>query len=94
MLRPSAPTSGSALPRLAVDLGVLLEGGMGILMLILPPLRLIMGGPGWITAIREGQPIIAAVDIALLLAGIWMLARIMPRRTRGLGSEPLLQAAE
>ncbi len=74
--------------------GVLLEGGMGILMLILPPLRLIMGGPGWITAIREGQPIIAAVDIALLLAGVWMLARIMPPRARRTGSEPLLQAAE
>lgn len=75
-------------------LSLLLEGCMGMLMLILPPLRLLMGGPGWLTAVREGQPIIAAVDIALLLAGILVLGRLIPHHARGSSSEPVLQAAE
>ncbi len=75
------------------NLSLLLERGMGILMVILPLLRLLMGGPGWITAIEGGQPIIAAVDIAFLLAGAWMLARHLPHRARR-SREFALQAAE
>jgi len=49
--------------------------GMGAIMILLPALRLLTGGPGWGTAIRAGQPIIVALDIAFLLAGALVLRR-------------------
>jgi uncharacterized iron-regulated membrane protein len=84
---------GGAFIRDRIKLSILLECGMGILMLILPSLRLFMGGPGWVIAMKAGQPIIAAVDIALLIAGLWMLARHFPQRAPRSG-ELTLQAAE
>jgi uncharacterized iron-regulated membrane protein len=54
-------------------LGRLLQLATGLVMLGLPPLRWITGGPGWSLAIDAGQPIIAALDLAFLLAGIWMI---------------------
>jgi len=44
----------------------------GLAMLALPILRLVTGGPGWSTALTASQPVIVALDCALLLAGGWM----------------------
>ncbi|MET0271324.1 MAG: PepSY-associated TM helix domain-containing protein [Sphingomonas sp.] len=54
-----------------------LQLATGAAMLLLPPLRLLTGGPGWPTALRGGEPAIVAVDLALLVAGGWMTWRIM-----------------
>ena len=52
----------------------MLKGATGAVALILPLLRLaIAGGPGWGEAVAVGQPIIAALDIAFLIAGVWLL---------------------
>lgn len=76
-------------------LSTLLEAATGVLMLILPLLRLFMGGPGWGVALKEGQPIIVAVDIALLLAGSWVIARIASQRSdRSSDQTIVFQAAE
>lgn len=51
-----------------------LKGATGAVMLTLPVLRLLAaGGPGWVEAIAAGQPIIAALDIAFVVAGIWLV---------------------
>ena len=75
-------------------LAPLVEGAIGVLLLGLPLLRLVMGGPGWSVAISAGQPIIAAADSALLLAGGWVIARVVSRRAGRIARRPaLLQAA-
>lgn len=52
----------------------IIRGATGLLMLSLPLLRLLAaGGPGWGTAIAAGQPVIAALDIAFLGVGAWLL---------------------
>lgn len=51
----------------------ILQHATAVIMIALPPLRLLIGGPGWSTAIVAGQPIIVALDMALLLAGAAML---------------------
>lgn len=56
-------------------LGRLLQFASGLVMAGLPPLRWIAGGPSWNSAIQAGQPIIAALDLAFLLAGIWLIWR-------------------
>lgn len=73
----------------------MLHLAIAAVMIALPPLRLATGGPGWTSALAAGQPIIAALDAAFLLAGGWMLWRAFA----GLGqhqrdARPLLQAAE
>jgi hypothetical protein len=60
----------------------MLQLATGLTMIVLPALRLAMGGPGWSGAIAAGQPIIPAGDCAFLLAGAWMIWRL-------LGSRPL-----
>lgn len=51
----------------------LLKGATGIAMLSLPVLRLFAAsGPGWGEAVAAGLPIIPAIDIAFMLAGIWL----------------------
>lgn len=72
-----------------------LQIGTGLLMLVLPPLRLFTGGPGWATAIIAGQPIIAALDAAFLMAGGWMIWRILSSgKARDANKLPRLLAAE
>lgn len=66
----------------------------GLVMLILPPLRLAMGGPGWGTALAAGQPVIPALDLALLLAGGWLVWRMLGSRAVRGADSLTLQAAE
>ncbi|GBH31606.1 PepSY-associated TM helix domain-containing protein [Sphingobium xenophagum] len=70
-----------------------LRGATGMLLILLPPLRLLTGGPGWGIAIAANQPIIVTLDIAFLLAGGWLLWQL-----RGRASAPsqsvALQPAE
>jgi uncharacterized iron-regulated membrane protein len=67
----------------------------GIAMLALPPLRLLTGGPGWATAILAEQPVIVALDIALVAAGGAMIWRIVGARLPiSARVSPSLQAAE
>lgn len=52
----------------------LLKVATGGIMVALPPLRLFAaGGPGWAEAIAAGQPMIAALDLAFALAGLWLV---------------------
>ncbi len=46
----------------------------GVVMVGLPILRLVTGGPNWIEAIAARQPMILTIDIALALAGTAFLA--------------------
>lgn len=48
---------------------------LGLGMLALVPLRLLLGGPGWVSAFSGGLVAVWALDIALLLAGGWLLQR-------------------
>ncbi|WP_278373651.1 PepSY-associated TM helix domain-containing protein [Sphingobium xenophagum] len=77
----------------AVRLSRWLRGATGMLLILLPPLRLLTGGPGWGIAIAANQPIIVTLDIAFLLAGGWLLWQL-----RGRASAPsqsvALQPAE
>lgn len=54
----------------------MLKGATGLVMLMLPLLRLAMAnGPGWSAAIGSGQPMIPALDIGFILAGLWLIHR-------------------
>lgn len=54
-------------------LAAIVKGATSVVMLALPVLRLfVAGGPGWGEAIAVGQPVIAALDIAFLIAGLWL----------------------
>lgn len=94
LIASAAVILGGALIKDRSKLGLLIEGGIGALMLGLPLLRLTMGVPGWTTAIQAGQPIIAAADIALLLAGGWTLAHVASLQSGHRASPSMLQAAE
>jgi uncharacterized iron-regulated membrane protein len=77
----------------------MLQLATGLTMIVLPALRLAMGGPGWSGAIAAGQPIIPAVDCAFLLAGAWMIWRLLasrplPDERTGDLDLPTLQPAE
>lgn len=73
----------------------LLQGGTATIMLALPPLRLLTGGPGWVTAIAVGQPVIVALDLAFLLVGGGMAWRsVRARRSVTNAAAHTLQAAE
>ena len=75
-------------------LGSLLQFGTGVIMAVLPFVRLITGGPGWPTAVAAGQPIIAALDLAFLLAGLWLGWQGAGLRARaGQGAAPSSVAA-
>jgi len=83
--------AGIALP--ARRLERLLQIAISLLLIALPLIRLMTGGPGWPRAIEAGQPIIIAVDIALLVAGGWMLwlgktRTARPRQTRKISLQP------
>lgn len=67
----------------ATGLGRAVQRATGMAMLLLPPLRLLTGGPGWAAAIMAEQPIIVALDLALLVAGgamIWRGRRLQAAR--------------
>jgi uncharacterized iron-regulated membrane protein len=88
-----AIAGGALLRSNAAVLGSL-QIGTGALLLALPLIRLASGGPGWPTAIAVGQPIIVAVDLALALAGGWMLWPMVAVRRPAREPRPSLQPAE
>ncbi len=71
-----------------------LKGATGALLILLPIIRLIGGGPGWGTALAAAQPIIIAVDLAMVLAGGWMLWPIVGRAFTGSAHRPIWQPAK
>lgn len=72
-----------------------LQLATGFVLLGLAPLRLLTGGPGWQAAFAAGQPVIPALDIAFLIAGLWMVWRIVqPGADRQTGTALSLKAAE
>ncbi|SFR85360.1 PepSY-associated TM helix domain-containing protein [Sphingomonas jatrophae] len=87
VIASAAVIAGAALMRSPAAFERALWLAMAIGMLILPPLRLALGGPGWAAAIDAGQPIIPALDLAFLAAGGWLTWRTKPRRA--VTSEPL-----
>lgn len=82
ILQPTSATASRAL-----------QMGTGVIMILLPALRLATGGPSWTDAITAGQPIIPAVDLAFLVAGGWLLWRLFGTRARDIDL-PALQPAE
>jgi uncharacterized iron-regulated membrane protein len=94
LITSAAVILGGFLMRDREKFGPVLEGAIGLLLLGLPLLRLFMGGAGWGEAIRAGQPIIAAVDCALLLAGGWVIARFASQWAGVRSRSAVLQAAE
>jgi len=81
---------GTTAPSVAA-LGRALQFATGLVLAGLVPLRWISGGPGWGRAIEAGQPIIAALDLAFLLAGIWMVwrAAALPARRLPFPARPV-----
>ncbi|AUW59597.1 PepSY domain-containing protein [Sphingobium sp. SCG-1] len=72
-----------------------LQLGTGLVMIALPVLRLVTGGPSWTVAMSAGQPIIAAMDSAFVLAGGFMLWRHFGAKRRQSGLRvPVLHPAE
>lgn len=88
-----AMIGGLALPSNAL-LERIFQLATAVLLLLLPPLRLAMGGPGWGEAMAVGQPIIVAVDLALASGGGWMLWRAFAARLPSFVRNPSVQAAE
>ncbi|ODP38695.1 PepSY-associated TM helix domain-containing protein [Sphingomonas turrisvirgatae] len=73
----------------------LLKGATGVTMLALPLLRLfVAGGPGWGETVAAGQPVIAALDLAFAIAGLWLVRQswLTARSAEPLAA-PALQAA-
>ncbi|MCD2324283.1 PepSY domain-containing protein [Sphingomonas sp. IC-56] len=62
-----------------------LKAATGLVMLVLPLLRLFVAdGPGWGEAVGAGQPVIAALDLAFATGGAWLVAqsrKAWPRRS-------------
>ncbi len=82
--------------RSAAMLDRVLQQATGVVLALLPLLRLATGGPGWTQALTVGQPVIIAMDIACILGGGWMVWRLR-RLDVSSGRErraPILQAAE
>ena len=77
----------------ADKLSLALRLSTGVLFLLLPPLRLLAGGPGWNEALVAAQTVIPALDLAFLIAGLWALMPLLPQLP-GRRAEPTLQAAE
>jgi hypothetical protein len=72
-----------------------LQMATAAVMLVLAPLRLLTGGPGWATAMAAGQPIIVALDLAFLLTGGWLMWWVFSaRQSRHGDGRRVLQAAE
>jgi uncharacterized iron-regulated membrane protein len=68
-------------------------GGIG--MLLLPPLRMLTGGPGWGAAFAARQSVIVALDCALLVAGAWLTWRTLGVQRRAATARRLvLEPAE
>ncbi len=62
------------------QLDALLKLGTAALLIALPFIRLLFGGPGWGEAMAAAQPIIVALDIGFVFAGGWMLWQMRRQR--------------
>jgi uncharacterized iron-regulated membrane protein len=71
-----------------------LQTAIGGLLLALPPIRLLTGGPGWASAIAAGQPVLVAIDMGMLLGGAWTLWQVRTIRRSGHTNEPARKPAE
>ncbi|HEX7858235.1 MAG TPA: PepSY-associated TM helix domain-containing protein [Sphingobium sp.] len=71
-----------------------LQLATGLVMIALPALRLLTGGPGWPVAMGAGQPMIAIMDMAFLFAGGWVLWGHFKQFRRTALRAPVLYPAE
>ncbi len=71
-----------------------LQIATGALLVVLPLIRLVTGGPGWAASLSLGQPIIVALDLGVLLGGGWMLWSKLGSQCRLAGARPQIQPAE
>lgn len=76
------------------QLDTILKALTGATLLVLPLIRLYLGGPGWSDAVAANQPIIVAVDIAMIVGGSWILWSVRLRSFARPVSFAALQAAE
>ena len=66
----------------------------GALLVVLPVVRMLGGGPGWDAAMAAGSPMLVAVDIGVALAGFAFLITLRGQRAPHRVPAPMLQAAE
>jgi len=85
--------AGVALPTHAL-LVTVHKFAIGGLLLGLPLIRLATGGPGWTSALMARQPMIVAIDIALILSGVWLLIRMITAQRSDNTAPVSLQPAE
>ena len=60
----------------------ILASAVGVACLLLVPLRLVMGGPGWIESVLQQQTMIVSIDLLLLLCGVALIARVVRQDIR------------
>ena len=65
--------------------------GLGLCALV--ALRLLLGGPGWVSAATAGLTAVVVLDVALLLGGVWLLRREW-RQTLALPEESLIDTGD
>ena len=60
--------------------------GLGLCALV--ALRLLLGGPGWVSAATGGLTAVVVLDVALLLGGAWLLRREWRQKLARHGATP------
>ena len=72
-----------------------LLGATGVALVLLPLLRLMTGGPGWMTALDGGLLIVPSFDLAVLLGGALCTLSAIRKSTHAVGeSSPADEEAE
>lgn len=94
LITSAAVIAAGALWRSATAFAQALTTITGLVMLGLPVLRLLMGGPGWVNALEGGQWVIPAFDLALIVAGGALVRRVRISEKADADFTPALQAAE
>lgn len=70
------------------DAGRLLFGLTGVLLLALPLLRWLTGGPSWLALSETGLYPVIALDVAILLGGLLLLGAVRRQAARGPEAAP------
>lgn len=72
----------------------MLGGGTGLVLLLLPLLRMASGGPGWIESLSDGHVPIVAMDGMMLVGALACFAPVLANLVRTQGSMHAAEAGE
>lgn len=89
----AAIVAGFVLPTNAL-LARAFQGAIAALLVALPLIRLLIGGPDWASAMATDQPALVAVDLAMLIGGAWTFWRLTAIRRSHRADDAMLQPAE